>query len=749
MVRQMPTAVVVVEAPSGRILHSNARAHDMVERQLGRPIPAELTGDWEIFHPDGRPYAMDEWPLMRSITTGEEVVDEEYFNVLPDGRRLVVRCSASPLRDEHGDIVGGVLLMSDVSDRKRVEERLAAHASLLDSIDDAVLATDADYRITAWNRGAERLYGYRADEVLGHFAREVATYEGDTARVQLEGELTESGRTRIEFTAHRKDGTPIDVELIAVELRDSHGEVTGYLGIHRDVTERARARREIEAQRAQQAEVAQLGLRAVSDGDLQALMDEAVELVARTLDVELAKVSELLPEGDALRLRAGVGWSDDAQSRTEPTGSASQAGYTLDVGAPVVCEDPATEQRFTTSALVADHAALSSAEVLIPGGTRPFGSLAALSKHPRAFSEHDLHFLQAVANVLAATVERAQTQKLLDEVRDEERRRLARDLHDEALQSLTHAIALTQGGRGRSQEDESSFELLAALQQVGRQLRAAIYDLRLAGEEDRPFPELLNELVALHSSMAADCDIELEMGDGAPAGRLGTRGTELLRIVGEALTNARRHSGARHVRVTVSGSADDISLDVSDDGEGLSPVAPSPAPSKTGIKSMRERAGLLGGQLAIHGEPGGGTTVRLHMPLVETSDDVSASPVRVLLVEDHVVVRQAIAVAFEREPGFEVVGQAGSLAEARTMRSAVDVAVLDLGLPDGDGVDLIAELRDRSPDVLALVLSSSIDSADTAGAMDKGAAAVLDKTAQLDEVVDTVKRLRADRQTSA
>ncbi|MEA2267597.1 MAG: hypothetical protein QOC64_207, partial [Solirubrobacteraceae bacterium] len=561
------------------------------------------------------------------------------------------------------------------------------------------------------------------------------------------GELTETGRTRIEFAAHRKDGTPIEVELIAVELRDGQGEVTGYLGIHRDVTERVRARQEIEAQTVQQAAVATLGLRALRDGDLQALMEEAVELLARTLDVELAKVSELLPEDDALLLRAGVGWRDDARSRTERTGSASQAGYTLDVAEPVVCEDLATEERFTASELVAEHGAVSSAEVLIAGRTHPFGSLAALSRHPRAFSEHDLNFMQAVANVLAAAVQRAQTQRLLDEVRDEERRRLARDLHDEALQSLTHAIALTQGGSGPSLDAEASVELPAALKQVGRQVRAAIYDLRLAEEEDRPFPELLNELAALHSSMASDCDIALEMGDGVPAGSLGKRGTEVLRIVGEALTNARRHSGARNVRVAVSGSDHHVAVAVSDDGEGFSVATPPRAPSKTGIKGMRERAGLLGGELAIHSEPGAGTTVRVRVALSDDRGELPAPHVRVLLVEDHAAVREAIAVAFERETGFEVVGQAGSLTEARTMLSGVDVAVLDLGLPDGDGIDLIPELRERNDDALALVLSASLDPAVMARAMEHGAAAALDKMAQLAEVVETVRGLRAGRRT--
>jgi PAS domain S-box-containing protein len=615
MVRQLPTAAIVVEAPSGRVLHANMRAHDMVERQLGRSMPCELTDDWQIFHPDGQPYRSDEWPLMRSITTGEEIVDEEYFNVLPDGSRMVIRCSSSPMRDEHGRIVGGVLLMNDVTDQKGVEERLAYHASLLEAIDDAVLATDAEFRISAWNRGAERLYGYTADEVLGRHAREIATYEGDAARLQLEGELSGTGRTHIEFAAHRKDGTPIDIDLVAVEVRDARGEATGYLGIHRDVTERTRARREIESQTRQQAAVAELGVRYLRDGDLQALMDDAVEVVARTLDIELAKVSELLPEGDGLLLRAGVGWQHDARRRVEPAGSRSQSGYTLALGDPVVAADLATEQRFTPSALVREHGAVTDASVVVSGRDRPFGVLAALSKHPRRFSEHDLDFLQAVANVLAAAIERAESEDRVAEVLDEERRRLARDLHDEALQGLTHAIARMQ--QRASADPGASDELLPVLQDAGRQLRTAIYDLRLAAEEERPFSELLSELVALHRSMAVDCDITVEMRNGAPVGRLGRPGTEVLRIVGEALTNSRRHSGARNVRVVVSGCTHDMSVEVSDDGEGL-PVTLTPTPPRTGIKGMHERAGLLGGELDIRSEPGSGTTVRLRLDVVDT-----------------------------------------------------------------------------------------------------------------------------------
>jgi PAS domain S-box-containing protein len=120
---------------------------------------------------------------------------------------------------------------------------------------------------------------------------------------------------------------------------------------------------------------------------------------------------------------------------------------------------------------------------------------------------------------------------------------------------------------------------------------------------------------------------------------------------------------------------------------------------------------------------------------------------RVLLVEDHLAVREAIAAAFERDAGFEVVGQAASMREARALLGDadvdVDVAMLDAGLPDGYGGDLIEELREANPGAQAVVLSASLDRVETARALQHGAAGVLNKTAHLSEVVDAVRRVRA------
>src|SRR3954452_8929896 len=116
---------------------------------------------------------------------------------------------------------------------------------------------------------------------------------------------------------------------------------------------------------------------------------------------------------------------------------------------------------------------------------------------------------------------------------------------------------------------------------------------------------------------------------------------------------------------------------------------------------------------------------------------------RVLLVEDHTVVREAIAASFDAQPDFEVAGQAGSLADARWQLGWIDLAGIDLGLPDGDGADLIAELRRVNPDAHALVLTAALDRANLARAVELGAAAVLDKAAHLDEVQQAARRVCA------
>jgi PAS domain S-box-containing protein len=308
----VPTAIGIVDA-AGRILYVNERASELTER-LGKSMPEDVGGGFDICHPDGRPYGRDEWPVVRSITSGEQVVDEEYFHVLPDGGRLFVRCNSSPVYDSGGRIVAGVLVMVDITADREAAERLSYFDRLLENTEDAIVGTDPDFRLAVWNAGAERLYGYRADEALGRHAREMATYEGDRSRYELESSLLETGRARTELTARRRDGTFVDVEIVVVAVRDDRNDLVGYLGVHRDVSDRKSAERDRETRARQQEVVRTLEVKALAEVDAQAVMDDAVAALCRTLEVEMAGVAEIVPGGEEV-VRGPAGRSSPTTSR--------------------------------------------------------------------------------------------------------------------------------------------------------------------------------------------------------------------------------------------------------------------------------------------------------------------------------------------------------------------------------------------------------------------------------------------------
>jgi two-component system response regulator DevR len=117
--------------------------------------------------------------------------------------------------------------------------------------------------------------------------------------------------------------------------------------------------------------------------------------------------------------------------------------------------------------------------------------------------------------------------------------------------------------------------------------------------------------------------------------------------------------------------------------------------------------------------------------------------IRVLIVEDDALYRRVIVLLLERQPDIEVVGEAGSLSEARTMLKGVDVAILDRVLPDGIGLELIERLREASPGVKVLVMSALEELANAQETLQAGADRVLSKITSSDRVVATIRNLKA------
>ena len=116
---------------------------------------------------------------------------------------------------------------------------------------------------------------------------------------------------------------------------------------------------------------------------------------------------------------------------------------------------------------------------------------------------------------------------------------------------------------------------------------------------------------------------------------------------------------------------------------------------------------------------------------------------RVLLVDDHLSFREPLAFMLDREPDLAVVGQAGSLAAARPLLAEPDLALVDLRLPDGDGVGLIGALREANPAAWAVVLTASGSRLDEARAVEAGAAGMLHKSRPVADLVVALRRLQA------
>ncbi len=162
---------------------------------------------------------------------------------------------------------------------------------------------------------------------------------------------------------------------------------------------------------AQQATVSEIGQRALSEVALTPLLNEAVVMVSETLAIDLVTVLELQLDDTTMLMRAGAGWEPGVIGNTSvPFNEASQAAMAIRAEAPVVVDDYSSEMRFEGAEILRRQGVLSGITVPIRGRELPFGVLAAHAKSQRAFSADDVNFLQSVANVLAAAIERRRSE---------------------------------------------------------------------------------------------------------------------------------------------------------------------------------------------------------------------------------------------------------------------------------------------------------------------------------------------------
>jgi len=201
------------------------------EEAIGKPVTIVIPAD----------RLSEEPTILSRLRRGERVDHFETVRRRKDGSLVNISLTISPVRDGQGKIVGASKIARDITERKRLSELQERMAAIVESSDDAIISKDLDGVIRSWNRGAERIFGYKAEEIIGqHVSTITAPDRIDEIPDILDRIKRGESVDHYETKRKTKDGRILTVSLTVSPIRDAAGNVTGASKVARDVTERVR-----------------------------------------------------------------------------------------------------------------------------------------------------------------------------------------------------------------------------------------------------------------------------------------------------------------------------------------------------------------------------------------------------------------------------------------------------------------------------------------------------------------------------
>ena len=342
-----------------------------------------------------------------------------------------------------------------------------------------------------------------------------------------------------------------------------------------ELDERAQMESEIRLRARQQAAVAELGQRALAGTDLSILLSDAVTLASDILQAPYAGIFKPTPNTNKFLLQAGVGWPNELIGLPSvDVTSDSLVGYAFQTNEPVVVADLRSETRFKQPVEFLQYHLVSGIDMVIQGQEQPFGVLSVYTIRQRRFTEDDLHFLHAIANILATAIQRKQSEQQL-RASMQEKEVLLREIHDRVKNNLQVILSLLNLQSGYI-EDGHAQNILQDIYSRVRSLALVhekLYHSQSLAQID--FGEYLTDLVAhlfrTHRAVAREINLNLHanqvfltMDTAVPCGL----------IINELVTNALTHAfpngrgGEIRVGFTQDGEGR-VKLSVADDGIGF------------------------------------------------------------------------------------------------------------------------------------------------------------------------------------
>lgn len=691
-----------------------------------------------------------ESPVARALRERSVVALANHTALLRrDGREVPIEDSAAPIRSEDGAITGVVLVFRDVTEARRAVEARLRLAAIVESSDDAIIAMDLTGTITSWNHGAERLYGYRAREMIGKPLTVLIPREHPDELPEILARIKSGERIEHFETARvRKDRPRIDVALTISPVRSADGKIVGISKIARDIT----ARKRNEAALRFLAEASKvLGELLDVPSTLQKVAGLAVPEFADWCAVDMVE-----PDG-SLR-RTAVAHADPAKvelarqlhRRYRPAPSDGHGpAHVQQTREPEMASD-ISDEMLTKVARDKEHLRLlrslglrSYISVPLVARERVQGVLTFVTAESgRRLGPDDLRVAQDLAQRAAMTIENARLYgdlKQADRQKNEWIAMLAHELRN-PLAPIRNALHVMKMPGARPDAVEQARQITE--RQVQQMVRL-VDDLLDVSRIIRGRIELRLELVDLASVVARGVETAQPMIEAqgqqlivslpAEPILLEADATRLAQVVSNLLHNAAKFSErSGRIWLTAERERNVVVLRIRDEGAGIpSDLLPrvfdlftqgdrSPERSQgglgVGLTIVQKLVQLHGGVVTAHSAgPGAGSefVIRLPSTAAETSRgergvQEAAAPTarrRVLVVDDNVDAAESLGMIL-RLAGHEVtLAHHGPEALAVAEQTQPDVVILDVGLPGMNGHEVARRLRERPGSRSALLIA--------------------------------------------
>ena len=627
-------AHVLIRDPQNRILYWNQGMQQLYGYTQEEAV-GQVSHDFlQTFFPASR-------EVLDTMLLSEGQWEGELIHTCKDGSQVAVASHQTLSKDASGKPIAILEVNNDITQHKRAEERLAWLAAIVESSEDAIIGKTLDGTITSWNRGAERLYGYTAEEVLGRSVSILVPPDRLEEWQTIMDRLRHGERIEhLETVRVAKDGRRLQVALSISPIRDTANEIIGASTIARDITEQKQMRT-MAANRAVVLEAAShvaLDILASRTGveALRHIADAARALAhARYAALGVAR-----PDGEGLMEFATVGLSptEEAVIGLRPRG-AGILGLLLKRTEPLridrISEHPAS------AGFPPNHPPMASfLGVPIRRGDMTLGSLYLTNKEGGgSFTEEDEVAVQALGDYAAVAIHNlhmlTRQRRLVSGLiaaQEEERRAVAYDLHDGltqyAMASHAHLEAFKRAHQAGN-EEKAERELdqgLRYLKEAVVEARRLVNGLRSLALDDLGLAGALEQLLADEKVRAGWQQADLVHNI---AGRRfdPTLETAAYRVIQEAITNARKHADTAQVQVMLLAGEQEqtgvpqLSLEVRDWGKGFVPEEKMGLEGHVGLQGMAERVSLLGGAYTVESAPDAGTVVHATFPLQEPAHE--------------------------------------------------------------------------------------------------------------------------------